>query len=280
MNTYANLKDFKHALVANVTITTHDSRLLEILESNSRVVDQYMGRHIYSYTDTRYFSGNGGNRMIMPWDLISITTLKEDTTADATYDNTWATTDYILAPYDAVPTGRAYLQNTRPYWEIEVDQRTTGSESAFGIGQRRFELVGKFGYSESTVDSGATVNETYTSTDTTLTVSDGTAFAIGETILIESEQLYITAISSADLTVQRGINGTTAASHASTTVISIIEYPNPIREAVLLESGLSLETHGYRRQIGNTDTGVINTFGRTFSDETKTKLNPYKIWRV
>ena len=280
MNTYATLADFKGSLVAGVDVTSHDPRLLDLLEGVSRVVDQYLGRHMYSQTATRYFSGNGKNWMKLPWDLIAITTLKEDTTANANYDNTWATTDYILAPYDSAPTGRAYLDSTRPYWWIETDQRSTGSESGFSSGQRRFELVGKFGFSESTVDSTATVNETYTSSDVTLTVSDGGQFKIGQTILIESEQLYITAISTNDLTVVRGVNGTTAASHASSTAISIIEYPDPVREAVLLETGLLMETRGYRRQIGNFEQGIITPFGRTFSDETKTKLNPFKLVRT
>ena len=274
------MADFKGSLIAGITITSVDARLLDLLEGVSRVVDEYLGRHIHSLTATRYFSGNGNNRMTLPWDLISITTLKEDTTADATYDNTWAGADYILGPYDSQPTGRAYLPDTKPYWSIEVDQRSTGSESAFGRGQRRFELAGKFGYSESTVDSTATVNETFSSSDLTLTVSDGTKFSIGQTILIESEQIYISGITTNDLTVQRAVNGTTAASHASSTAISIIEYPDPIREAVLLEAGLLLETRGYRRQLGNFETGIITPFGRTFSAETKMKLDPFRLVRT
>jgi len=280
MNSYANVAEFKGALLTNVGVTTHDARLREILESVSRTVDEYLGRFIHSQIDTRYFSGNGNSRMTLPWDLIAVTTLKEDTTQDATYDTTWAATDYLLRPYDAVPTGRAYLPNTKPYWQIEIDQRSTGSKSNFPQNQRQFELVGKFGYAESSVDSTGTVNETYTSTDVTLTVSDGTLFSIAQMLLIESEQLYITAIATNDLTVQRGINGTTGASHASGVAISIIEYPNPIREAVLLEAGLLLETRGYRRQLGNFEQGIITPFGRTFSAETKMKLDPFKLWRT
>ena len=284
-NAYANLADLKGALVGNVTITTHDTRLRELLEAVSRVVDEYLGRHLYSYTATRYFSGNGKAVMTLPWDLIAITTLKEDTTADATYDNTWATTDYILSAgegcYDAAPTGRAYLESTRPYWTIEVDTRSTGSESRFAQKQRRFELVGKFGYSESKVDSTSLVNDSdVTATETTLTVDDGTDFQIGQTILIDSEQMYITGIATHLLTVVRAVNGTTGATHADNATVDIIEYPPPVREAVLLEAGLLLETRGYRRQLGNFETGIITPFGRTFSDETKSKLNPFRHWRV
>ena len=284
MNSYASLADFKGGLIANVSTTGQDVRLRELLEAVSRVVEEYIGRHIYSFTATRYFSGNGLKLLTLPWDLIAITTLKEDTVADAVYDTTWAAADYVLSSgvgnYDADPTGRAHLANTRPYWTIEVDERSTGSKSRFRWGQRVFELAGKFGFSESTVDSTATTNEAFDATDVTLTVSDGTAFSVGQTILIDSEQLYITAISTNALTVVRGVNGTTAAAHDTATAISIIEYPNPIREAVLLEAGLLLETRGYRRQLGNFDTGIITPFGRTFSAETKTKLDPFKLVRT
>ena len=120
MISYASLKEFKGGLLAGINVTGEDTRLLNLLEAVSRIVDEYLGRHMHSLIATRYFSGNGKAVMTLPWDLISITTLKEDTTDDASYDNTWAATDYILSSgegcYDAVPTGRAYLPNTRPYW--------------------------------------------------------------------------------------------------------------------------------------------------------------------
>ena len=285
MNSYATLAEFKGSLIAGVTVTSHDTRLRELLEGVSRNVDDYLGRHLHSFTATRYFSGNGKKRLTLPWDLISVTTLKEDTTADATYDNTWATTDYILSAgkgnYDVDPTGRAYLPTTRPYWTIEVDERSTGSESNFAKGQRRFELVGKFGFAESKRDSTSLVDDAdVTATELTFTVDDGTDFNVGETILIDSEQMYITAIATNLLTVERGVNGTTAATHANNATIDIIEYPNPIREAVLLEAGLLLETRGYRRQLGNFETGIITPFGRTFSAEARMKLDPFMLVRT
>jgi len=283
-NAYANLGDLKGALLANVSITTHDGRLRAVLEAVSRTVDEYLGRHIHSQLDTRYFSGTGKNWVKLPWDLISVTTLKEDTTANGTYDNTWASTDYILSSgvgdYQAAPTGRAYLANTRPYWTIEVDQRSTGSESNFAIDQRRFELVGNFGFSESTVVATSLAAEALDATETAFDVDDGTEFDIGQTILVDSEQMYITGISTNTLTVERGVNGTTAATHSDNAAISIIEYPAPIREGVLLETQLLLETRGYRRQLGNFDTGIITPFGRTFSAETMTKLDPFKVQRI
>jgi hypothetical protein len=287
-NAYANLADFKGSLVAGVDITTHDARMRELLEAVSRVIDEYLGRHMYSQTATRYFTGNGLACIKLPWDLIAVTTLKEDTTDNATYDTTWGTADYILvgvpgdpSRYDHAPTGRAYLVNTKPYEAIEVDTRSTGSKSNFPINQRNFELVGKFGYSESTLTAVSLVDDAdFTATELTFTVDDGTEFSIGQTILIDSEQMYITAIATNLLTVQRAINGTTGATHANNAAISIIEYPEPIREAVLLEAGLLMETRGYRRQLGNFETGIITPFGRTLSAETRSKIDPFRLWPI
>ena len=57
---------------------------------------------------------------------------------------------------------------------------------------------------------------------TTVDVSDGGNFAVGETIEIEDEKLRITGISTNTLTVIRGVYGTTAASHVQTTAIDIL----------------------------------------------------------
>ncbi len=280
-NSYASLADFKGSLVAGVNITSHDVRLREILESVSRTVDEYLSRHMYSQLDTRNFSGNGRACMFFNYDIISVSALKEDTVDDSVYDTTWASTDYILSEglgnYDNDPTGRAYLENTRPYWSIEIDTRSTGTKSDFPRNQRNFELVGKFGYSESSFAAVSLVDAAgVTATVLEITVDDGTEFSIAQTIIIESEQIYITNIATNLLTVQRGINGTTAATHANDSAISIIEYPSPIREAVLLEAGLLMETRGYRRQIGNFIDGIITPFGRTFSAETRMKIDPFK----
>lgn len=280
MNSYASLADFKGALIGNVSITTHDTRLRQLIEAVSRIVDQYCRRHFHSLTETRYFSGDGSVSHSLPWDVISVTTLKEDTTGNATYDTTWATTDYVLGPYDAAPTGRAYLPQTAPYYVLEVDQRTTGTKTSIGKGQRRFELVGNFGYSQSSYAAVSLAAEPMDATELGFDVDDGTEFSAGQTILVDSEQMYISSITTNTLTVLRGVNGTTAATHADNAAISIIEYPDPVREAVLLEAGLLLETRGYRRQLGNFETGIITPFGRTFSAETLMKLDPYRKWPV
>ena len=100
------------------------------------------------------------------------------------------------------------------------------------------QIDGKWGYREVTEDSGADINEggEFSATDTTLTVTDGAQFAVGQTIIIDSEQMYITAIATNDLTVARGVNGTTAATHDDSSDISIARYPSPIVQAGLRQA--------------------------------------------
>ena len=49
-NTYANLADFKDNLVAGVNVTTFDTRMRELLEAISRVIDEYQLKHAQSPT--------------------------------------------------------------------------------------------------------------------------------------------------------------------------------------------------------------------------------------
>ena len=53
------------------------------------------------------------------------------------------------------------------------------------------------------------------SSDTTVTVDDATGIQVGAYIRLESEIMKVTAVSTNDLTVTRGVLGTTAASHAA-----------------------------------------------------------------
>ncbi|MCH8897292.1 MAG: hypothetical protein IIC33_03250 [Chloroflexi bacterium] len=67
-----------------------------------------------------------------------------------------------------------------------------------------------------------------------VTVTDGAKFSVGQSLLIESEQLYVTAITANDLTVERGINGTLAVVHPDGADVSLYRYPGSVLEACLL----------------------------------------------
>ena len=79
-----------------------DDELFQLLIAVSDWVDHYCNRHFYPRTQTLEFDGGGG-QLLVP-DLISVTSLKEDSNSDLSFDTTWATTDYWLIAYNSEPT--------------------------------------------------------------------------------------------------------------------------------------------------------------------------------
>ena len=71
------------------------------------------------------------------------------------------------------------------------------------------------GYNSETAvaDSTADLDEDLDTTETVVTVTDGSVFAAGDVIQIESEEMIITSIATNDLTVTRGAGGTSATTH-------------------------------------------------------------------
>ena len=272
-NAYADLTTLKSSGVLNITGTGYDTRLSELLETVSRLIDAYSNRHFYVLLTTRKFDGDGGTRLTVQ-DLISVTSLKTDDNKDRTFETTWAATDYLLYPSNAEPT-KAW---GRPYNRLQVDL-DAGSEDVFTAGFQTVEIDGKWGFREVTEDSGADINEgaQYSATDTTLTVTDGTKVSVAQTILIDSEHLYITAISTNDLTVTRGVNGTTAAAHNDGTDISLFRYPEPVVQACLLQASRLWK----RRDIGfaavatPSRSGALDAF-RDLDPDVRQLLSPYR----
>ena len=95
--------------------TGDDDELFELLLSISNWIDNWCNRQFYSRIQTLTFDGTNGMTLLVP-DLISITSLKEDTNEDQTFDKTWATTDYLLKPYNSEPTAHWGT----PYTYLEV----------------------------------------------------------------------------------------------------------------------------------------------------------------
>lgn len=229
MNCYASLTEIKAVL--GISSTTDDTVMLNILEAASRAIDEYCQRHFYAETDTRYFDGAGTRLWID--DLLSVTTFKKDDDGDATFEDTLATTDYNLYPL-----------NTYPKWQARISEDSNYAGFALGI-DKGVEIDGLWGYGNGRSAtpysaSGITVVAD-DATETELDVSAEGTIEPGHTILVESEQIYVSAVSSdgtKKITVERAVNGTTGAAHA-TKAASIYEYPKDIWQAcVSMASGL------------------------------------------
>ena len=234
-NSYVSLDTLKSSGVLNITGTGDDGRLRGLAESVSRVVDRYCNRHFYSLSATRKFDGTGSLALLVP-DLISVDSsgLKTDDDKDRTFETTWATTDYLLLPSNADPTTASNPQS-RPYSMIEVDV-DAGTKSEFPTGRQMVQVAAKWGWWRHLRRASETADAVADATTTSVTVSSRTDVEAGHTILIDTEQMYVQSYATNTLTVVRGVNGTTAASHGGGSAIDIYDYPGPVVEATIMQT--------------------------------------------
>jgi len=237
---YADLTEMKSRVGA--TDTDDDTELRRNLESASEFINDFCRRHFYVETATRYFDGRAGLQTVLDryteevtkytsdlWidDLLSVDTISMDSDHDGDWEDELVRTDYILWPWNDWPKTR-----------IDLDLRQ-GDYYYWAAGQQAIAIAGEWGYGDGRsatpyASSGGTVTVANASS-TSVTASDGDLFAICQTILAGSEQMYITGISADTLTVVRGVNGTTAAAQNAATAY-IYRYPYRVTEACLLQA--------------------------------------------
>lgn len=224
MNAYATLSQYKDRI--NVVSTAHDAALLMQLEAASAQVDAAAGRRFCTRTETRYFEAASKDLVIVD-DLLSVTSLAQDDDIDDTFAETWVeNTDFVLAPEHEYPKTRI--------------ERLKNSDYSFVTGVKRMvKIVGVFGFGDGQTSGPWSVTgitgTVATAAGTTLTLSAEGTLVVGHTIKLESEQMYVTAVSTGGTktaTVQRGVNGTTAAAH-TTAAISTAMYPPQVTDAAI-----------------------------------------------
>ncbi len=130
-------------------------------------------------------------------------------------------------------------------------------ENGVVLGSYGGDAVGRCGIIIGTPTTGITATAV-NGTTTSVTVSAAGILAVGHTILVESEQIYITAISGTTLTVRRAVNGTTGAAH-SAKAVSIYQYPAPIWESVLIQAmrAWKRKDSAYVDILGNPEMGQV-----------------------
>ena len=271
-NSYGNLTTLKTQL--GITGTGEDTSLLQSLETASRSIDTYCKRHFYSKSETKQFRGSG-NRLLLNADLLSITTL---TTLkdDRSTDKTWASTDYELFPLG---------DTVYPKEWIELADNTSAGSFASGI-KKGVQIAGIFGYGDGTSStpylSATTTNDgSFSSSDTTFTATAGANLNIGETILIDSEQMYITGISANTITIQRAMNGTSGASHSTGATVYVYQYPQEVVNACYLQAGrVSKRWHtAYASSLGTPEMSPFDV-STALDGDVQRLLNPYRIQRI
>jgi hypothetical protein len=144
-NPYATLSDVKAA--ARITDTIDDALLEIAIESSSRDIDAYCERVFFSTGATAV------TRTYIPQDIflletddiISVTSIKSDTTGEGGFDLTWDATDYQLEPLNNLAGGIV-----TPFTRI----RAIGSKlwpiyepRDINAGQASVQITGVFGFS-------------------------------------------------------------------------------------------------------------------------------------
>ena len=101
-------------------------------------------------------------------------------------------------------------------YQINVGLDSTVGGTGWGAGLYGGVAAGAL---ETTINEGGT----FSASDTTLTVANGTGIATNDLILIDNEILKVTNVATNDLTVTRAPSGTDAATHANLATVTLIE---------------------------------------------------------
>jgi hypothetical protein len=308
---YCSREDVLSAADSDPGLRAH-AQIDRLIQAASRRVERLCHRRFYPETATRYFDWPS-DQYAASWrlwldadELISVTTLTSGGTA---------VTDYFLEPQRSGPpytrieidlsgpdsfsvgdtTQRAIAVTGVFGYGSDEDTATTLAASvtssattisvpngyAVGVGDlirvdTERMLVTERVWTDSTQTLAAGV--TASKADVTLAVANGALFTAGERLLIGAERMQILDIAGNTLSVARGIDGTTlathalgvtvyasrtlsvtraavgttAASHSSAATVYVHRPPAPVRELVLAETLNSLQQEGsaYARTVG------------------------------
>ena len=248
-HTYATADDLRDYLAGTSYSsgwTSDAGSIRRILEAASRRIDDYCGGGTFGpLTETRYYDiGSGSLRNspqyqtvaitddirtsmstpgVVPLDawMVSPTTVTSYGATDRATSETLTegyANDFFLMPY-----------NSTPKTILKLNEDTT---KGFDSGQQTLSILGSWGYTADTV-SVTTSDAIASTTATSASVTSASNLGPAQTILIDSEQLYITSISGNTLTVERGVNGSTAATHSGGASLYRYDYPELIVQACL-----------------------------------------------
>jgi len=192
-NWYTSREAVKRAIRSNGN--ENDASIDRLIESASRDVEQLTKRRFIPKTQTRLYRWPSrwavGDTLWLDEDLISVSTLQsEDQNSSPT---TISSSDYFLEPVNTAP----------PYNRIEIDISSDASFSSGATPQRSISVAGSWGFSNDTESVGTvTSGLAADATATSMVASNGSQISginVGDTLLIESEQLFVSEKTSAAL---------------------------------------------------------------------------------
>lgn len=224
-----DVKQFRVDSQDSVTYTaTHNALLAKFIrQASQEVTDRILKRFPLPFQATFRFHAR---QDVKVYDTL-LTEHAADLLVATTVTNGNGTvitsTDYVLEPANRQPKQAIrLLDSAADQWTYDDDP------------EEAISVLGFWGYvphydTSAWTDSTDTVQDNPLSASaTTLNVTDGTLFDSYQYIRIASEFLLVTSITANALTVQRGVLGTTAASHVQGTQIDHFNQHPTIRDAV------------------------------------------------
>jgi hypothetical protein len=241
MNLLATVDQVKRAL--EVAGTTYDALITEALRATSRLIEGASGWSFVPTLVTRYVDGNGKAALWLPTPWLDITTLSLSSDQGSTYTalgaTDWWESDGVN--YEVTPIQLLVLNPNGSYGEFYAGLKAVKIEGVLGWHRD---------YAAAWEASGDTVQDasglTASATSITVTDADGAdaagltpRFSVGNLLKVESELLEVTAVVASTtnkLTVVRGVNGSTGATHAKGTAISVWRPDDLAHQAALIQA--------------------------------------------
>lgn len=283
MNNLARLEHVKSDEAGVAGTTGLDLTLGRAIEEVSREFESETGRSFVARLGTRYLRRHPRacqDELALEDDLATISGVTVDYDGDGTYELTLVeNTDYFVERADD-------LESNTPVVLLRLNPNGT-QLSAWPTASRAVKIVGLWGYSYERQDTGLNTDEELDASETEITcgaLADTLVFP-GDVAVIDSEQFDVTAVLGNKLTVTRGINGTTAATHTTGADIYIRRYPRDIEEVVRERAvGKRWDAqNGYEAQVpltGDMKGAAGSTSVRASYARWRSTVRRYKNWGV
>lgn len=178
---------------ASINGDDKNATLDRLIEAASRRIDLETRRRFLPITQTllyRWTQPQGGRSYIL-WldeDLLTVSALL--TKAQDSSPTTISASDFFLEPVNLGP----------PYNRIEIDLSSSSSFESGDTPQRSISVAGSWGYGNATRLAGTVASGLSSSSSaTSMVVSDSSLIDVGDTLLIESEQLFMSNVTNAAL---------------------------------------------------------------------------------
>ena len=260
-NVYCDLETFKGRL--SIAGGDGDALILALLEHASRAIDAYADRFFFTRVETRYFDGSP-SPLLLDADLLSVAALHTGGNG-AGWGEAWAASDFELLPYNGFPK---HAVAATPWGE-----RRDFANGVLGRGgMKAVRIAGSWGFSEELDDTGAVLGGALGALDATVALTGGAETGAGRTLSIGAEQVYVEAVSDAGAVVERGVNGTEAASHDAGAAVRVYRYPRPIVEACFIQASRLWR----RRDFGLADAPVEGAVSAGLDPDARMLVRPFR----